>query len=66
MTVAASSGELAGTVRVAKFRYDFGLQGGAISTITLPELLPKGAIVTQGKIFVEEALTSGGSATIGL
>lgn len=52
--------------RVAEFRYDFAKHGGAVGDIVLDELLPKGAIVTDGMIHVTTAVLSGGSATVAL
>ena len=53
--------------RVAYYEYDFAVDGGAVGDITLRgEGLPEGAIVTDGKIHVLTAITSGGSATAAL
>ncbi len=61
------------SMRVAKGVYDFAVQGGAISTISLydpalgksqPLILPPSAIVSRVLIDVITAPTSGGSATI--
>jgi hypothetical protein len=53
--------------RVAYFEYDFARDGGVVGDISLRgEGLPKGAIVTDGKIHVLTAVTSGGAATVAL
>lgn len=55
--------------QIARFDYDFSKQGGAVSSISLvPNIssLTAGMIITDMYIFVEEALTSGGSATVTL
>lgn len=50
--------------------YDFAVDGGAVSTITLRGggslggALPNGAIITGGFIEVDTVLTSGGAATV--
>src|SRR5688500_17062465 len=51
---------------VVRGRYDFAVDGGAISTIALTSglVIPAGAIITRGYIEVLTALTSGGAATI--
>lgn len=50
--------------RVAYYEYDFAIDGGAVGDITLRGPgLPAGAIVTDGKIHVHNAITSGGAAT---
>lgn len=56
----------------ASGEYDFVVDGGAVSTITLRSAggaslgntLPAGSVVTGGYIEVDTALTSGGSATV--
>ncbi len=49
---------------VAKFSYDYDVEGGATSTITLRGTpLPKNAIVWDGVVDVITALTSATSAT---
>jgi hypothetical protein len=57
-----------GPTGVAKFQYDFSLDGGAIGLITpgSSPVIPKNAIILGGTIDVTTALTSGGSATIAL
>jgi hypothetical protein len=54
--------------KVAKFTYDFSVDGGAVSVITpaISESLPAGAIVTNLWTNERTAFTSGGSATIEL
>lgn len=53
--------------RVAYYEYDFAKDGGAVGEITLRGPgLPEGAVVTDGKIHVKTAVTSGGSATVAL
>ncbi len=53
--------------RVAYYEYDFAVEGGAVGDITLRGPgLPAGAIVTDGKIHVITAITSGGAATAAL
>ena len=50
--------------RVAYFEYDFARDGGAVGTIAMRgDALPDDAVVTNGKIQVQTALTSSGSAT---
>ena len=47
-------------------RYDFAVDGGAISTIALTALtpIPSGSVVVGGYIDITTACTSGGAATI--
>jgi hypothetical protein len=57
-------------VNSLKCTYDFANQGGAIGDIALKDfagnnaVIPSGAIIRDVIIYVETALTSGGSATI--
>lgn len=52
--------------RVAYFEYDFAKEGGAVGDITLRgSNLPKGAVVTDGVIDVETAVT-GTTSTVAL
>jgi len=52
---------------VAYLEYDFALDGGAVGTIALRgDKLPKGAVVTDGKLHVLTAVTSGGAVTMTL
>lgn len=45
--------------------YDFAIDGGAVSTITLRgDTLPSGAVITNALLYVHTALTSGGAATV--
>jgi len=55
--------------QLARFDYDFSISGGAVSAIALtPNItaLSAGMIITDIYIYVEEALTSDGSATVTL
>jgi hypothetical protein len=47
-------------------RYDFAVDGGAISTIAItgPDKIPAGAIILGGLVEVDTAVTSGGAATL--
>jgi len=54
---------------VQEYVYDFSVDGGTASTITLSskdnkDVLPVGAIVTNATVWVQTAATSGGSATV--
>lgn len=56
-------------VHVQEYVYDFAVDGGAVSTISLSgkagyQSLPDKAIVSEVIAYVETACTSGGSATI--
>lgn len=56
-------------IQVAEYVYDFSVDGGAVSTITLSSKankapIPVGAIVKNTTVWVETACTSGGSATV--
>lgn len=61
-----------GTTRLksAVGEYDFAVDGGAISTITLRggdstgNTIPAGSVITGGYIEVDTAVTSGGAATL--
>lgn len=58
-------------IKIARGRFSFAKDGGAISTITLTDIngrnnIPANAIILGGTIDVITALTSGGSATISL
>lgn len=65
-----------GTTRLkeASGEYDFAVDGGAVSTITLRSAggaslggnIPVGSVVTGGYIEVDTAVTSGGAATLGV
>lgn len=65
-----------GTTRIkeAAGEYDFAVDGGAVSTITLRSAagaslgntIPTGAVVTGGYIEVDTIVTSGGAATLGV
>lgn len=53
--------------KLAIAEYNFAKDGGAVGDITLRgNPLPKGALIVNAFIFVETAVTSGGSATIAL
>jgi len=53
--------------KVAYFEYDFSRDGGAVGAIALRgDSLPAGAIVTTGKVHINTAVTSDGSATLAL
>ena len=54
---------------LARFDYDFALQGGAVGVIDLvPNIvaLAAGMVISDIYVYVESALTSGGSATVTL
>ena len=52
--------------KIARGIYDFAVDGGAVSTITLMKdtFIPSGATIMGGWIEVDTTLTSGGAATI--
>ena len=53
--------------QLAKFEYDFAVDGGAVGAIDLrPKItsLEAGMVITDIYIYVETALASGGSATV--
>lgn len=58
----------AAPLKVARGRYDFAVDGGAVGDIDLTstEQIPDNAVVLGGFIEVDTALTSGGSATVAL
>lgn len=62
----ASPFGLGGGLRMARFKYDFAVDGGAISTITLAtnSIIPANGIILGGILNPTTALISGGSATI--
>lgn len=62
----AEGGGLRGGISVYVGKYDFAVDGGAVSTIPLigSTAIPSGAYIVGGFIDVTTALTSGGSATI--
>ena len=64
IVVSASRG--LGLLRVARARYVFGTDGGAISTITLADnaTIPDNGVIVGGTINATTAATSGGAATI--
>lgn len=54
-------------VRVSYFQYDFAKHGGATGAITVTgDGIPSGAIITDGMIHVNTAVTSAGSATVAI
>jgi hypothetical protein len=56
-------------LKVFTFSYDFAVDGGAVSTITLRSNdgpIPTGSYIMGGVLDVATALTSGGSATAAL
>jgi hypothetical protein len=53
--------------RTARAVYDFAVDGGAVSTITLRgDKIPQGAVIVDSLITVQTVLTSGGGATVGI
>lgn len=64
--IVASSSTGLGVLRVARAKYSFAVDGGAISTITpnLNATIPDNAIIIGGSINSTTAPTSGGLATI--
>lgn len=56
-----------GEVKLARARYEFALDGGAVGDITLRgDSIPSGAIITDALLHVDTALTSGGAATVAI
>jgi hypothetical protein len=55
-------------LQVVRGRYDFAVDGGAVSTIDLTTAtqIPANAVIMGGFIEVDTALNSGGSATVAL
>jgi len=52
---------------VSYCEYDFSVDGGAVSAITVEcNPIPAGAIITSGVIHVKTAVTSAGSATVAI
>src|SRR5690606_39991422 len=57
----------ASEVKAVRARYDFAVDGGAVGDIELAsEAIPPNALVLGGVLEVDTALTSGGSATVGV
>lgn len=56
------------SVKAVRGRYDFAVDGGAVSDIDLTKsaVIPANAVIVGGFIEVDTALTSGGSATVAL
>ncbi len=63
-----SGGYPTASVKVARGRYDFAVDGGAVGDIDLTSSasIPANAYILAGFIEVETALDSGGSATVAL
>lgn len=56
-----------GRVKYARALYDFAVDGGAVSAITLRgDTIPSGAIVVDSFVEVDTAVTSGGAPTVSL
>lgn len=56
-----------GTEKWAVAEYDFAVDGGAVSTITLRgDSIPSGAVIREALVKVQTVPTSGGAATIAL
>lgn len=66
--LAASMGFGLGVLRVARAKYDFDVDGGAQSAITLAENanIPDNAIIVGGIINSTVAVTSGGAGTVSI
>lgn len=59
------AGASMGQPKVAVGLYDFAVEGGAVSTITLRgDTIPSGAIIVDALLHVDTAVTSGGVATV--
>lgn len=58
--------QLARAILVVRGKYDFAVDGGAVSTIAITSgtPIPSGSVVVGGYVDVTTALTSGGAATI--
>lgn len=54
------------TVRAIVAEYDFSKLGGAVGTIYLDKVVPPGAMVLAGNLYVITALTSDGGAEVGV
>jgi hypothetical protein len=70
MAVIESTGQVggglyAGRRKVARAFYDFAVDGGAVSTITMRgDQIPNGAIILDSMVIIDTIPTSGGAATI--
>ena len=55
-----------GRLKTVRGEYDFAVDGGAVSTITLrgDNTIPSGSVILGGYIEVDTILTSGGAATV--
>ncbi len=55
-------------VHTARARYDFSVDGGAVSAIVIGPVgqIPSGAYITGGFVQVDTAVTSGGSGTLAI
>ncbi|MFH1031125.1 MAG: hypothetical protein V1767_00940 [Chloroflexota bacterium] len=61
------TGNTKNALRVAKFIYDFAVDGGAIAAIPFRgEALPANSIIKGGRAYVVHELTSGGAASAGI
>lgn len=58
----------ASEVKVARGRYDFAVDGGAVGAIVISSTgqIPAGAYITGGFVQVDTAVTSGGSGTLAI
>lgn len=61
-TAYAADGTL--TQRMARITYDFAVNGGAVSTIDLGGSLPANALIRQAWVYVNTAVTSGGTPAV--
>ena len=66
MTMTAKRDQSGRIQRSAKATWNFSVDGGAVSTITLSETIPKNAIITRIDYDCLTAVTSGGAATLQL
>lgn len=63
----AAGGIYMGQKKVARADYDFAVDGGAVSAITLRgDSIPSGAVIVDVLLHVETAVTSGGAATLAI
>jgi hypothetical protein len=52
-------------IDILRGRWDFAVDGGAVSTITIsPEAMPAAAVILGGFVEVDTAVTSGGAGTL--
>jgi hypothetical protein len=52
-----------GGIKVARAKYSFATEGGAVSDIALGVTIPSGAVILGGYLDVQTILASGGAAT---